>query len=75
MKLEDLKVLTDNSDKERLSQVIKIGKNQIYREDNIFVVEKYEYSDDNGVDYFSVIDGYEDIEVAIRSAKTGLHIK
>ena len=75
MKLEDLKVLTDNSDKERLSQDIKIGKNQIYREDNIFVVEKYEYSDDNGVDYFSVIDGYEDIEVAIRSAKTGLHIK
>ena len=50
-------------------QNIKVGKNQIYLDDELFVVEKFEYVD-NGVDMFSVVDGFENIEDAIRVAKT-----
>lgn len=49
--------------------IIKVGRNKIYQDDNLFVVEKYEYTE-NGEDYFSVYDGYEDLEKAIRVAKT-----
>ena len=75
MRLEDLKILIENSDKQIRSEVVKVGKNQIYRDKDVFIVEKYEFTDENGVDMFSVIDGYADIELAIRSAKTGLHIE
>jgi len=50
-------------------EAIKIGKNQIHLEDNFFIVEKYEYTD-NGIDMFSVDDGYKSIEFAIKMAKT-----
>ena len=50
-------------------QNIKVGKNQIYLDGELFVVEKFEYVD-NGVDMFSVVDGFENIEDAIRVAKT-----
>lgn len=75
MKLKDLKVLVDNSDKVAVSEVVKVDRNQIYRDGDVFVVEKYEFTTENGEDMFSVIDGYYDIELAIRSAKTGLLIE
>ena len=50
-------------------ETIKVGKNQIYLEDDFFIVEKYEYTD-NGVDLYSVDDGYRSIELAIKTAKS-----
>jgi len=50
-------------------ETIKVGKNQIYLEDEFFVVEKYECTD-NGIDIYSVNDGYKSIELAIKMAKT-----
>jgi hypothetical protein len=47
---------------------IKIGKNQIFQDGNLFVVEKYEYTE-NEQDYFSVNDAYDDLEKAISVAK------
>lgn len=49
--------------------IIKVGKNQIYQDGDLFVVEKYEYTE-NGHDMFSVYDGYPQLETAIRIAKT-----
>jgi len=50
-------------------EIIKVGKNQIYIEDEFFVVEKYEHTD-KGVDVYSANDGYKSIELAIKIAKT-----
>jgi hypothetical protein len=51
-------------------ETIKVGKNQIYIDgDEFFIVEKYEYTN-NGIDMFSVHDGYKSIELAIEIAKT-----
>lgn len=72
MDLKDLKILVDDSDKVTISEVVKIGKNQIYRDGDIFIVEKYEFTTESGVDMFSVLDGYSDIECAILSAKKGV---
>lgn len=51
---------------------LKVGKNQIYFDDlgnsePIFVVEKFEY-EENGVDMFSVVDGFETFEEAYEVA-------
>lgn len=48
---------------------VKVGKNQIYLDDEFFVVEKYEYTE-NGIDMYSVYEGYKSIEIAIKMAKT-----
>jgi len=50
-------------------EIIKVGKNQIYLDDEFFIVEKYEHTE-NGVDMYSVVDGYKSIELAIKIAKT-----
>lgn len=74
MNLKDLKVLVEDSDKVSISEVVKVGRNQIYRDGDVFVVEKYEFTTEKGIDMFSVIDGYSDVELAIRSAKTGIRV-
>ena len=49
---------------------VKVGKNQIYLDgDGYFVVEKYDHTE-NKVEFFSVIDGYRSIEIAIKTAKS-----
>lgn len=47
--------------------IIKVGKNQVYQDGVLFVVEKYEYTE-NGVDMFSVYDGYYNFIQAINIA-------
>jgi len=50
-------------------EFVKIGKNQIIIDEQYFIVEKYEYTDKNGENYYSVIDGFELLEDAINSAE------
>ena len=50
-------------------EFVKIGKNQIIIDEQYFIVEKYEYTDENFGDQFSVVDGFELLEDAIDSAK------
>jgi hypothetical protein len=49
--------------------IIKIGKNQIFQdEDGLFIVEQYLYTD-NGTDMFACWDSFKDLENAIKIAK------
>lgn len=57
-------------------ETVRVGKHQIYfdkDEDNknegFFVLEQYEYTTENNVDMFSVVDGFKNIEIAINTAK------
>ena len=50
-------------------KVLKVGKNQIYIDEEYFVVEKFEYTTESGVDMFSIDDGYRLLEDALNQAK------
>jgi len=53
-------------------ETVKVGKQQIYydKDSECFVVEQYEYTTtESNEDMFSVFDGFENIEVAISTAK------
>lgn len=53
-------------------ETIKVGNknNQIYydSDNKCFVVELFEFTDENQEDMFSVADGFKDIEIAIKVA-------
>ena len=63
--------------------LIKVGKNQIFIDvnfsdanENIFVVEQFEFTDPREGDMFSVVDGFDDFEKAYCCAKNpSLYIK
>jgi len=65
MKASDFKTLKNGD-------YVFVGKNKIYFDDYgdkpYFVVEKYEFTD-NGVDMFSVVDGYAIWEDAVQAAR------
>lgn len=48
-------------------EIVKVGKHQIFKEDNLYVVEKFEF-EENGKDQFSVHDGYKTMEEALKNA-------
>jgi hypothetical protein len=60
----------NKSEIERLlnGQIVKIGRNQIHLDGELFIVEKY-ISTDGGEDVFEVYDGYDDIYEAIKNAR------
>ena len=49
---------------------VKVGNynNQIFLDGDYFCVEKFEYTDSNGVDIFSVYNSYANIEDALKFA-------
>jgi len=51
---------------------VKVGENQIYydKSTDVFIVELFEFVNAKGENWFSIDDGYEHIEDAIRAAKT-----
>jgi len=63
MRKEDLEKLLNG-------ESVKVGKNQIYLDDEgYFVVEKYDHTE-NKVEFFNVFEGYKSIELAIKMAKS-----
>ena len=50
-------------------KLLRLVKIRFILKKNFFVVEKYEYTND-GIDVYSVNDGYKSIELAIKMAKT-----
>lgn len=48
-------------------EIVKVGKHQIFKEADLYVVEKFEF-EENGKDQFSVHDGYETMEEALKNA-------
>ena len=58
-----------SAEKTASEEPIKVGKNQVTFQDGLWVVEVFEYEEE-GVPMYSVLDGYEDKEKALRVAKT-----
>lgn len=46
-------------------KTVKFGINQMYIDDSVFVIEQYEYTDSNGVDMFSVVNAFSQLENAL----------
>jgi hypothetical protein len=47
---------------------VRIGKNQVFKDGGVYMVETFEYEDQDGVPMYSVQDGYKTVEEAIRNA-------
>jgi hypothetical protein len=55
-------------DEEKKVMVLVIGKNRVYQNGDLFIVEKYEHSAKNK-DYYCFYNSYESIKKAIQVAK------
>lgn len=52
----------------KIGKKIKVGKNQIYKDYDVWVVEIFEYSQ-NGVPMYSVFDAFKNKKQAINAAR------